>query len=71
LPEVYNDLTAEITLRKIRNTSEGMWVTGEGKVLKIESLETDHIENILNGWADKEKTEKYFELKIELLRREA
>ncbi len=72
LPESYNDLVKELTLRTLRSDSSDVWVTKTGDAMKISTMETSHIENILSKWKiwNYDETEKITALKIELLKRQ-
>ncbi|MBC8408319.1 MAG: hypothetical protein H8E12_06280 [Rhodobacteraceae bacterium] len=79
LPESYQWLDQEYTLRKIRNSDPDMWVTKEGAVVLISKMETPHIQNIIalfekynvsDSTLETPPAQKITRLKAELLKRE-
>lgn len=73
-PEVYYEVLSELSSREFRKNTKGVWLTGDKVVIEIKDLEDDHLTNIINFFEsnyDKNKLpNKYYELKLEHLRRQ-
>jgi|APSaa5957512535_1039671.scaffolds.fasta_scaffold48872_2 hypothetical protein len=69
-PTNYKHLKTEVMFRQVR-LSPKIWVTKEKDVLFIEDMSDDHITNIFKilGALSDPKPQKYYEIKMELLKR--